>query len=227
MSDLTDIEKQQKKAALREKNEPPVRPVLEEIGNSVTHGIGALLGISGFVLLLIKADTAREYLAAFFYGICLIIMFLMSCLYHAFKGGSTVKRVFRRFDYSSIYLLIGGTFAPMFLVYMGGTKGLVLFILQWCVIVLGITMTSVFGPGAMKKAHFMLYMILGWSGLMFLPHMIKHDFNLFLFILGGGLLYTIGCIPFAIKKKGAHFIWHFFVLFGAVAHWLGIFLYIY
>ena len=55
----------------------------------------------------------------------------------------------------------------------------------------------------------------------------RENLPLFFFTLAGGLLYTIGIIPFALKKKGAHFIWHFFVLFGSITHWFGIYLYIY
>ena len=216
-----------KKAEIKKKNEPPVRPLLEEIGNSVTHGIGSALSVAGLILLLLKSDTAPEVMGSLFYGICLIILFTMSCLYHSFKGGSTVKRLWRRFDYSSIYLLIGGTFAPIFLVYWGGKWGILCFILQWCVIATGITFIGVFGPGAFKAVHFTLYILLGWSGLMFMPMMIKNDMSLFLCIIGGGILYTIGCIPFSMKKKGAHFIWHFFVLFGAIVHFFGIYLFIY
>ena len=75
--------------------------------------------------------------------------------------------------------------------------------------------------------HIALYIVLGWCGLVFLPKMIRENLPPFFFILGGGLLYTLGIIPFAARRKGAHFIWHFFVLFGALAHWFGIYLYLY
>ena len=103
--------KEERKKRIRKLNEPPKLSLLEEVGNSITHGIGAGLAIAGMILLLVKSDTGLKVMAALFYGISLFLMMLMSCLYHAFKGGSTVKYVFRRFDYSSIYLLIGGTFA--------------------------------------------------------------------------------------------------------------------
>ena len=80
------------------RKEPPKRSVLEEVGNAVTHGVGALGGIAALVLLLLKADTPAKLASALVYGICLVIMFLMSCLYHSFKWGTTVKRVWRRFD---------------------------------------------------------------------------------------------------------------------------------
>ena len=215
------------KEAAKDRNAPPVRPLLEEIGNSVSHGIGAGLAVAGLILLLLKSDTGMKLLASLFYGICLIALFLFSCLYHSFKSGSTVKRVFRRFDYSSIYLLIGGTFAPFFLVYWGDRRGIIFFCVQWGIILLGITLIAVFGPGSLKKMHFVLYLLLGWSGLMFLPDFYRNDFSLIIYLVGGGLLYTIGCIPFKMRATGAHFIWHFFVIAGAVVHWFGVYLCVY
>ena len=118
-------------------------PCLRKSGNAVTHGIGAGLAIAGFVLLLLKSDTGLKVMASCFYGISLILMFLMSCLYHSYKSGLAVKRIWRRFDYSSIYLLIGGTFAPMYLVYWENVLGIVLFCVQWALIIAGITIICV------------------------------------------------------------------------------------
>ncbi len=208
-------------------NEPPKRSLLEEIGNAITHGLGAGLSIAGFVILLVYSDTGLKLMASLFYGICLILLFLMSCLYHSFKTGLAVKRLWRRFDYSSIYLLIGGSFAPFCLVYWGDVKGIVMFSIQWGLIILGITLIGVFGPGRLRPIHFTLYFLIGWSGVLFIPGMVKDNMPLFLMTLGGGIIYTVGMIPFAKDKKGDHFIWHLFVLAGAIVHWFGIFLFIY
>ena len=212
---------------MKTKIEPPKRSILEEVGNSVTHGVGAALSIAGTVLLLNNAQGFAEVFSAAVYGGCLIIMFLMSCLYHAFKWGTGVKRLWRRFDYISIYLLIGGTFTPLWLVYWGNKLGTILCCVQWALIATGITLVGVFGPGRPRWLNMTLFMVLGWSGLVFLPGMIRTNLPLFFCILGGGLVYTLGTIPFALKKKGSHFLWHFFVFFGAFIHWLGIFLYVY
>ncbi len=206
---------------------PPKRSLLEEIGNSVTHGAGTVFAVVAIVLMMISADSAVKVAGAWVYFVGLFIMFTMSCMYHAFPYGSRVKRVFRRFDYSCIYLLIGATFAPILLCYIGGTFGLVFFIVQWSVIVTGITLVGVFGPTRLRFIHIPLYLILGWCGLMFLPRMLSNDPWLAFYILGGGVVYSIGVIPFAIKAKVSHFIWHFFVLAGAVVQWVGVYLYIY
>ena len=151
----------------------------------------------------------------------------MSCLYHAFPYQSVAKRVFRRFDYSSIYLLIGATFAPILLCYIGGIKGLIFLIIQWIIIGIGITLIAIFGPSRLKYIHFPLYFLLGWSGLLFLPQMFSNDFTFFMLILSGGITYSLGIVPFIIDKKVSHFIWHFFLISVAVIQWVGIFLYIY
>ncbi len=220
-------EREKKKQRIRELNEPPHLTVLEEVGNAVTHGAGAALALAGFILLLVKSDTGLKIMASCFYGISLFFLMLMSCLYHAFKSGSVVKRLWRRFDYSSIYLLIGGTFAPLYLVYWGNSTGIFFFCVQWALIVLGITIIGVFGPGRAKWIHFTLYFVIGWSGIMFFPDWFRNDIPLLVMILLGGVIYTVGMIPFAKDKKYDHFIWHFFVLGGAILHWFGIYLFVY
>lgn len=221
---LEEPERQRIKAL----NEPPQRGLLEEIGNSVSHGVGALIAIVLLILLILKSDTPLKLTASIVYGGCMFIMLLMSCLYHAFKKGSTVKRIWRRFDYTSIYLQIGGTFAPIYLIWLGNTLGIVLFIVQWVLIITGITFVCIFGPGRVKILNFILYFAIGWSGIMFIPMWIKTDLPLLLWILAGGLAYTLGMIPFAKKNvKSAHFIWHILVVVGVVLQFIGIYLYIY
>ena len=95
--------KEERKQELQKLNEPPVLTILEEVGNAITHGVGAVLALVGFILLLLKSDTGMKVMASCFYGISLFILMLMSCLYHSFKSGSKVKRIWRRFDYASSY----------------------------------------------------------------------------------------------------------------------------
>ncbi|MGN0396314.1 MAG: hemolysin III family protein [Coprococcus sp.] len=217
----------EKKEHYKELNEPPKLTTLEEIGNAVTHGIGAGLSIAGFILLLLKSDTGIKIMASCFYGISLILLFLMSCLYHSYSSGLTVKRIWRRFDYVSIYLLIGGTFAPFYLIYWGNTLGIILFCIQWGLIIAGTSLICIFGPGRFRPVHYTLYFVIGWSAVMFIPDWFRHDPVLLWMILGGGIIYTLGMIPFAMDKKGAHFIWHIFVLLGAIAHWFAIYFFVY
>ena len=224
---LADVERKHKENGLRPPVNPPRRAVLEEIGNAVTHGVGTLLSVLAFLLMLHHADSSREVFAATVYFVGASIMFSMSCLYHSFPHGSCVKRIFRRFDYSSIYLLIGATFAPVLLCFIGGVFGLVFFIVQWAIIVTGIALIGVFGPTRLKYIHNPLYILLGWSAIILMPRMLRDAPEMFYYVLFGGVVYSLGLIPFAIKAKVSHFIWHFFVLVGAAVQWIGIFVYIY
>ena len=216
-----------RRAQARLRNEPPVLTAAEEIFNAVSHGLGGVLAVAAMVMLLLRSETGLEIMASCFYGISMVVMMFMSGIYHAMPAGSTAKRVCRRFDYTSIYLLIGGTFAPIFLLYLGGTAGIALFCVQWAVILFGVTLIAVFGPGRWRALHFTLYFLIGWSGVMFLPEFYRHARTLLWFILAGGLLYTLGMIPFARKGKWNHCIWHLFVLAAAALHWVGIYTQLY
>ena len=221
------LEKNEIKEKKRVKENPPKRSALEEIGNSVTHGLGAGFAAVALFLMLRSAEGVREHISAFIYFSGMFLAFGVSCLYHAFPYGSAVKRLFRRFDYSSIYLLIGATFAPSLLSVFDNSFGLIFFIVQWAVIAVGITLVGVFGPTRLRFVHIPLYVILGWSALMLLPGLLSYSTPLALFILFGGVIYSFGIIPFALKRGPSHFVWHFFVLVGAVVKWLGNYLYIY
>ena len=221
------IHRIRRRVIAKAKNEPPVLSLKEEVFNAVSHGIGAGLAVAAMVLLLLRSHTGLEIMASCFYGISMVVMMLMSCIYHAMPTGSAIKKVCRRFDYLSIYLLIGGTFAPILLVYVGGTFGVILFCIQWGVILSGGILVMTFGPGRWRALHFSLYFILGWSGLAFLPDFYLHAQKLLWFILVGGLVYTLGMIPFARNHKYDHCVWHLFVLVAAVMHWIGIYTQIY
>lgn len=221
------IRRIRRRVLAQRKNEPPVLTAGEEVFNTISHSLGAGLAIAGMVLMLLRSQGGLEVMASCFYGISMVLMMVMSSVYHAMPSGSKIKRVFRRFDYTTIYLLIGGTFAPIFLVYLGGVLGVVLFCIQWLVILCGVTLVIAFGPGRWRALHFTLYFLLGWSGLLFLPTFYLHSPALLGFIFAGGLFYTLGMIPFAQKKKWNHCIWHLFVLAAAILHWIGIYTQIY
>ena len=218
---MTKYEKKLRNISL---NEAPKRCLLEEIGNAVTHGVGALIATLMMLLMLNKSTNGLMIMASLFYGISMIIMMVMSSLYHSFKHGSRVKRLWRRFDYASIYLLIGGTYAPLFLVYLGNTLGIVLFIIQWFFIIVGITFIAIFGPGRIKWLHYLLYFLVGWSGVLFIPKWIISEVSLMSWILFGGIVYTIGFVLYAVgkKKKWFHSIWHLFVLIASIMHFISI-----
>lgn len=197
----------------------------EELANAISHGIGALLSIIGMVLMIIKAQSVGAIVGVTIFGVSAILLYTMSCLYHAFKKDTTVKRVFRRFDHLSIYLLIGGTYLPIFLTVFNYPTNLIFIIIQWAVIATGVTLKSATFK-KFSKIHFVLYLILGWSGIAVFKPLWDTSSQAFIWILMGGLSYTIGTIFYGFKVKYSHFIWHLFVLGGTVLHFIAIYLYL-
>jgi hemolysin III len=121
----------------------------EELANSLTHGLGTALSIAGLVLMVVFAatrGTARDVVGVSIFGSSLILLYLMSTLYHAFRG-RRVKLVFKVFDHSAIFMLIAGTYTPFCLSALGRIRpawGWTLFGLAWGLAVLGIVFKAVF-----------------------------------------------------------------------------------
>ena len=221
------MEKDEQKQINRLLNEPPKLTLEEEIASSISHGIGAALAIPAFITMLINADSSSKMVSAFFYGIALFLFMLMSCLYHAFKRGTTVKRVFRRIMFSSIFLLFGGTFAPLYLVSFGDVLGITLFCVHWLFVILGITFVSVFGPGRTKGVQCGFYIAMTVGVFLFIPDWRSNNVNLLYLIFLGVALFVVGIILLFRKKKWTHFAWHIFSLMACAIQWIGIYLYIF
>jgi hemolysin III len=202
-------------------------PLGEEIFSSIVHGIGTLIASAALVLLVIWANNALEITAVTIFASASIVLFTMSCLYHAFPHGTT-KRVFKRFDHLSIYLLIAGTYTPFALLTLGGKMGWVLFSLQWGLALFGVIFKSIW-INKYNMVHVMIFLLMGWSILFFNPIAIYHQltFNGFMYLLAGGLSYSIGVIFYVFPiVKFNHAIWHFFVLFGNVFHFFCLLFYV-
>ena len=204
----------------------------EDIANSITHGLGILFGIVALVILLVfsinKEDTI-SIVAFSIYGACLILMYLSSTLYHSIKN-EKAKRILRVFDHSSIYLFIAGTYTPIALLTMEGKLRIGIMIGIWSIAIFGVIFKiTTFGKfDKYKGISLAIYIGMGWLSIFTIKPMIRMtSLNFFLWILGGGLVYTIGTIFYSIKKiPYNHAIWHLFVLGGTVLHFMGIFLYL-
>ncbi|MCR1809213.1 PAQR family membrane homeostasis protein TrhA [Haploplasma modicum] len=207
----------------------------EEIANAISHGLMAIFGIVGMILLIIKANTTVEVIAAVIFGFGMILLYLMSTLFHALKEGRA-KNLFQRFDHLSIYILIGGTFAPVLLLLEGLreplfegfiSKGLTLFIIQWTLILVGVIFKSIWIK-KFAKLHIFIYLLMGWSALTFIGVLLESSKEAFLLILLGGIAYSVGVIFYSLGRiKYFHFIWHIFTALGTILQFLAIYNYIY
>lgn len=198
----------------------------EEIFNAVTHGVGAALGIAGTVILLVYSDDAWKAVSSAIYGGSMILLFLMSCLYHAIAA-PRAKKVFRVFDHTSIFLLIAGTYTPFTLITLRGWVGWTLFGIVWACAVVGIVLNSI-SIERFRRFSQICYIASGWCIVIaFVPLWRSLALPGIVLLLAGGVAYTVGVFFYRDKKRRyVHSVWHLFVLAGAVLHYLDILLYV-
>lgn len=199
----------------------------EEIFNAVSHGTGGLLAISGTVILIIfcaiYAD-AWAVVSACIYGASLIVLYTMSTLYHAITN-ERAKRFFRIMDHNTIFFLIAGTYTPFTLVTLRGGLGWALFGIVWGAAIVGIALNSI-DLEKFRKPSVVCYVLMGWVIIIAVKPMLSTLPKMSLvFLLMGGILYTVGIIFYALKKlKYFHSIWHLFVVAGSILHYFSVFI---
>ena len=200
----------------------------EEIANAVSHGIGAIFGLVAFVLILLASQTWQEYLSGTIFSLAIFLLFISSTLYHAFPPSLRVKRLFKRFDHISIYLLIGASFAPLLIVVAEQPFGMIFFTVQWVIIILGIVFKAVF-IDKLQVFHVVMFLLLGWSALFIMGQFERLPTTAFYLTVWGGIAYSLGVLFYASSRKFkyAHFVWHLFVLTGVVLHFIANYGFIY
>ncbi len=199
----------------------------EEIFNAVSHIVGGALGLAIFALGLVFAYPSGANMAAMaVFGVCVIILYTMSALYHFLPDGRA-KGVFRIFDHCTIFLLIAGTYTPVCVIALGFTPiGIGVLIGEWVCAAGGITMNAIAMKNKVIKGLSMaLYFVMGWAALAILPFVLGRVPAVFLWLLlAGGIAYTGGIIFFAFGKRVRYFhsVWHLFDLAGTALQFLGI-----
>lgn len=197
----------------------------EELVNAISHGLGAAAGIVGLIFLIISSvgHGASVMVGNILFGASMIILYLGSCIYHALKRNGA-KKVFRILDHCFVYLLIIGTYAPYSIAVVGGVKGYLLYIINCCIGVVGITFTAI-DMKKFSKLSMPCYIVMGWLILMNITGVYsalpKLSFYLLLF---GGVVYTLGAVVYALGRKARyiHSVWHFMVLIANVMHYFSI-----
>jgi hemolysin III len=197
----------------------------EEIANSITHGIGTALSIAGLTLLVVLAliyGDAWRVVSFSIYGGSLILLYLASTLYHSLQYPK-IKRVLRKFDHASIYILIAGTYTPFLLISLRGSFGWTFFALIWGLAAAGVVW-KMFFVGKWEVLATMIYILMGWMCVFFFRDMASAIPPLGVtMLIAGGVVYTLGVIFYAWQKLPYnHAIWHLFVLGGSACHFIAI-----
>ena len=229
LGDLFEVIKEYKKdyRKLDKKIELPKYKLGEELLNSISHGIGALLSIAALVLGIIKSDNGLSLFAILIYSISSIILYVMSCIYHSLKRNNA-KRIFRIIDHCSIYILIAGTYTPIVLLKLPSPLGWWIFGIVWAIAIIGITLNSI-DIKKFKNVSMALYLIAGWCIIFSFKSLWENLNHLgILFTLIGGIIYTIGAIIYGIGKKHRymHSIFHIFCILASVCFFITIYFYV-
>jgi len=198
----------------------------EEIANSITHGIGALLSIVALVILIIVAgrhDDIWHMVSFSIYGCTLVLLYLSSTLYHSFSS-PRIKNIFARFDHISIFLLIAGTYTPILLTTLRGVWGWTLFGIIWSIALAGAVIRSIW-VYRFRKLMVAIYLLMGWMFIL-AGNQIYHSLPSIslTFLVLGGVAYSVGVIFYLWRTLPyGHGIWHLFVLAGSVLHFFAIY----
>ncbi len=203
--------------------------LIEEIANSVTHGIGLLLSVAGLVILVVLASKygdIRRVACFSIYGSTLVILYAASTLYHSFPLGRT-KNIFRIIDHSAIYILIAGSYTPFALISLRGAWGWALFGVIWALALTGIVF-KVFFVKRFFVVSTIIYLMMGWLAVIAVrPFINSIPFKGLVWLIAGGLFYSLGVIFHIFHKLPFnHTIWHLFVLAGSICHYFAILFYV-
>lgn len=206
-----------------------------------SHLAGAILSVAGLVFLIIYAalfgEGAWDIVSFTIFGTGLILLYTFSSLYHLLNLGETGTRVFRKFDHIMIYVLIASTYTPICLGPLRGGWGWSIFGVVWGIALLGILLT-IFWLSAPRWLTTGLYLAMGWTVIVAVYPMITifaslNALSSLLWLLAGGIFYTIGGILYGLKWPhfknkyfGFHELFHIFILLGSLCHFIFIFCYV-
>lgn len=198
----------------------------EELANGISHILGVIFCLIGMPFVIVKAFERHNLItetSVILFGIGMLLVYSFSSLYHLVQK-EKAKQLLKIADHISIYFLIAGTYSPLMVAYLNKETALVFLGIMWSIVFVG-TFFKVFYVNRLKIISVILYLLMGWMIVFVVkPLWGVIPLSVFLWILAGGLSYTVG-VYFYVKshKNYFHTIWHFFVLFGTVFHYIAIF----
>jgi hemolysin III len=193
--------------------------------NAWTHLAGALLAVSGAITLIVLTASAGDpwkIVSVSIFGATLILLYTASTLYHSLRGRA--KRVLRKLDHLSIYLLIAGTYTPFCLITLRGPWGWTLFGIVWSLAIVGM-LQEIRPRSDARVLSLIIYAVMGWVVVIAIGPLVEHlETAGIAWLVAGGLCYTIGIVFYAFDERFRHWhgIWHLFVLGGSLAHYIAI-----
>lgn len=199
----------------------------EELINSISHGIGGCLAIAALVLCLVKSHTVWSIVSTAIYGSIMIILYIISCIYHALSPKLKGKKVLRVIDHCNVFLMLAGTYMPICLSLLNGTLGWIVFTIVWIITIIAIVLNGI-NLEKYQLASVICHLLLGWGSLALIsPLKDASSMHAVWLLILGGIVYTLGAILYGIGRKipYMHSIFHFFVIAGSILHFFFIYVY--
>lgn len=211
---------------------------IKEPGSAITHFIGMLMALFAALPLILKALTAPDLIHAACLAVFIVSMILLygaSTVYHTFDLSARRNKILKKIDHCMIFVLIAGSYTPICVIVLHGMTGYLLLALVWSVAVLGIIFKLCWVT-CPKWVSSVLYIAMGWVCVLAFTQILNAlPFAAFVWLLAGGIIYTIGGVIYALKLPifntlhknfGSHEIFHLFVMAGSVCHFIMMFSYV-
>lgn len=211
---------------------------VKEPGSAITHFIGMLMAVFAAIPLLVKAATAPDkvhVISLSIFIVSMILLYAASTIYHTFNLSKHTNQILKKLDHCMIFVMIAGSYTPVCLIVLSGKLGLMLLALVWGVAILGIIF-KLFWVNCPKWVSSILYIAMGWICVLAFSQIIEAlKGPAFIWLLAGGIIYTIGGVIYALKLPlfnthnknfGNHEIFHIFVMAGSVCHFILMFNYV-
>lgn len=211
---------------------------IREPGSALTHFIAMMVAVFSSLPLLLKTGLtsgSKNMTAMLIFMVSMILLYGASTLYHSVNFTGRRLKIFKKLDHMMIFVLIAGTYTPVCLIVLGGKLGYHLLILVWAIAAVGILIKMLWVT-CPKWFSSLIYIAMGWVCIpVFVPLWHSLPKAAFLWLLTGGIIYTIGGVIYALKLPlfnakhkyfGSHEIFHLFVMGGSVCHFIFMYLYV-
>lgn len=208
---------------------------IREPGSALTHFIACLMAAVAASPLIMKASTGMATAAVAIFAVSMILLYGASALYHSVNVTGKVLSVFRKIDHMMIFVLIAGSYTPVCLIVLGGTQGYTLLTLVWGIAIVGMLIKA-FWITCPKWFSSMIYIAMGWVCVLVFGQLLDTlPTAAFLWLLAGGIIYTVGGVIYALKLPlfnahhkyfGSHEIFHLFVMGGSICHFIFMYAYV-
>ena len=211
---------------------------LKDPGSAITHGIAFLLAAVGAAPLLIRSSEWSDHIHIVALGVFILTMMLLyaaSTLYHSVDSTAKVNRRLKKLDHMMIFVLIAGTYTPICVIVLKGATGYGMLALVWGIALAGMIIKACWIT-CPKWFSSVIYIAMGWvCVLVFGPLLKTLSTPAFLWLLAGGIIYTVGGVIYALKLPifnakhkffGSHEVFHLFVMGGSICHFIFMYLYV-